>query len=171
MISFRVRVFFALLFVSSMLSAGSVQQSSTCVTLPKQIEAALLKHTTSMRAAEYCEIRKVARGDVNGDGREDFAIAYSLEGPCNTREGRKSSPGTCGNVALQFFAMFIATPSGFRMLGPNPLEPAVERATITGSAVILDTLDWTPTDPHCCPSRKGTTTFEIVNGKLQRSPR
>jgi hypothetical protein len=147
----------------------AAQSNSTCIELPTSIEAAIKKHASAMRAAEFCDIRKVDSGDLNGDGRKDFAIAYSLEGPCaNAADDRKATPGSCGNLALQFVAIFLGKPSGFQMMSGRSVEPAIETLKIIGSRIQLETLDWTATDPHCCPSKKGRLEFKVVNGKVQQ---
>src|SRR5438132_950205 len=54
------------------------------------------------KVEEYKEARKVVRGDLNGDGKEDILALYTLEGFGGT------------NLYLQYLAVFLDQGGSFR---------------------------------------------------------
>jgi hypothetical protein len=66
-----------LIFVSFFL-----EQAVPCVPLPRSAEMAIAAFAKFQLATEDCHVRKVARGDVDGDVSADLAIAFNADGSC-----------------------------------------------------------------------------------------
>lgn len=116
----------------------------------------IAKQMRTERATEYEEARLLVRGDLNRDGRKDTVVLYTLENQGGT------------NQYVQYLAVFTDQRGGLGYLthklvgGKN--RRAVESVTVEGGKIILQTLDYLPTDASCCPSKKGHVQF-ILNRK------
>jgi hypothetical protein len=116
----------------------------------------IAKQMRTERANEYEEARLIARGDLNRDGTTDTVVLYTLENQGGT------------NQYLQYLAVFKNQRGGLAYLthklvgGKN--RRAVESVKVEGGKIILQTLDYLPTDASCCPSKKGHAQF-ILNRK------
>ena len=111
------------------------------------------------RADEYEEARKIIRGDLNGDGKEDVAVLYTLEGFGGT------------NLYLQYLAVFINRGNKFvyatqrRVGGKN--QRILELKSIAKGQINFETQEYLRQDASCCPSGKGHARFTFNNGKLK----
>ena len=108
---------------------------------------------------EYREARKIVTGDLNGDGRADAAVLYTIEGAGG------------GNNYAQFLAVFVRDEEG--QLAPaahasagGKLYREAHLVSITDGAVLLNVVNYAEKDAACCPSKKGTTRYTLVDGKL-----
>lgn len=143
--------------------------ASPCQKLDSVIEDSLRMAAEEAGAFEPCECRKIARGDLNGDGHEDAAVVFTLEGLCGT-EGEK--PGTCGNQHEQYLQVFIATEDrlspGPKLLVGGKLSGGVDDIRVQNGAIGASTVSHSATDPACCPSIHGRATFVLRGGKIER---
>lgn len=157
-----------LLMVDSNLMAAE----KSCIQLPASIERALKKHAQEIRGAEYCEFRTIAKGDLNSNGAEDIVIAYNIEGACY---GERRSPGSCGNDHTTFLTAFLGQGSGFRQIHSIEVGGRGQRDIVsirlTGGRIEADTLEYDPSDPQCCPSRKRRATFFLSAEELVEAGR
>ena len=111
-------------------------------------------------AAEYKEARSIMRGDLDGDVNEDTVVLYTLEGHRGT------------NQYVQYLAVFIKR--GGRLLyvthqavgGKN--RRAIDSLLIRDGKINLQTQEYLPNDPSCCPSKKGRMSFILRRGRLRR---
>lgn len=82
-----------------------------------------------------------ARGDLDGDGRDDAVldIGYEITG---VEDGSRS-----------LLYVLFGDPSA--PLAPEPEAPrgAVQAVHLTGSDIRVETMEYRPDDPPCCPSR------------------
>jgi hypothetical protein len=131
----------------------------TCVTQSAELERLIAGKAWALAMAESCQFRRYdALDDVDGDGKDDFIALFTLEGPRGA------------NDHVTFLAVFL---SAF------PNSPIVVEAGRRGERdpvaigarrgeISLDTLDYLPRDPMCCPSGKGRLVYRLSGGKLQR---
>jgi hypothetical protein len=104
-------------------------------------------------------IRKTVDGDLNHDGMADTAILYTIEGQNGS------------NNYIQYLAVFLGTKKGLvyaanQAVGGKNYREA-ELVSITNGLINLNTVDYAPQDPSCCPTIKGTTTFTLTRGRLK----
>jgi hypothetical protein len=146
-------------------------QEVKCVELPALVRDAISKETENNRGAEYCEYREVAFGDLNNDKQQDIAVVYTIEGACSEADEIDLQPGTCGNKASQFLMVFTHENKIPSVLGPIIIGErggrAIDSLAIKNSTIEAETLEWTESDPMCCPSKKGRARFTIDSGKLK----
>jgi hypothetical protein len=104
---------------------------------------------------EFVGGRKIARGDVDGDGKADLIVLFTLEQ---------------GNVWTQFLSMFG--------VGNKPLASArvggkgqrsVELRQVTDGRVELSTKNYGPADALCCPSVVGHSWFVLRANALEET--
>ena len=152
------------IFTASRLSAGAAASPAagpggvpTCVTQSAELERLIAEKARALAMAESCQFRRYdALDDVDGDGKDDFIALFTVEGPRG------------GNDHVTFLAVFL---SG----APN--SPIVVEAGRRGEhdpvaidarrgEISLDTLDYLPRDPMCCPSGKGRLVYRLSGGKL-----
>lgn len=108
---------------------------------------------------EYAEARKVVAGDLNGDRVADLAVLYTIEGQNGS------------NNYVQYLAVFIRdksvlVPVTHTVVGGKS-NRSVELRSIRNNVIFFKTLNYGPKDAACCPSRKGTTRFKLVNRTLK----
>lgn len=123
------------------------------------IDDAIAIASGSNAGEEYRDARKVATGDLNGDGADDAAAVFTIEdGSQNTYMQYLSAFLRQGDGALKFAS---TSPAG----GPGN---AVEGISIEDGSIKLKTLTKGPDDADCCPSVVGDVEFLLHNGQLKR---
>lgn len=110
------------------------------------------------RGSEYKKARRFCFGDIDGDGKEDIAVLYTIESFC------------CGNNYQFYLAVFLNKGSRFELAASAEVggkgERMVEFDRIRDGKILLNTDEYLPDDPMCCPSGKGRTTYTLEKGKL-----
>ena len=110
------------------------------------------------RGTEYKKARRFCLGDINGDGKDDIAVLYTIESFC------------CGNNYQFYLAVFIRNGSKFDLVTSTEVGGKGNRGvnfnTIRHGKILLNTDEYLPDDPMCCPSSKGSTAYVLKNGKL-----
>ena len=110
-------------------------------------------------AEEYEEARKVAGGDVNGDGREDAVVLYTLEGFLGS------------NLYVQYLAVFVSRGGRLRYLTHRAVggkgRRSLELDGVSGGKILLKTEEYRPGDASCCPSKKGRARFVLSRDRLK----
>jgi len=118
---------------------------------------------STCRGTEYKKARRFYFGDIDGDGKDDIAVLYTIEGFC------------CGNNYHFYLAVLINRGSKFELVTSAEVggkgERGVEFNAIKNGKILLNTDEYLPDDPMCCPSSKGRTTYSLKNGKLIESDR
>jgi hypothetical protein len=113
--------------------------------------------------SEYKPARRFIYGDLDWDGVDDIAILYAIEGLC------------CGNYGRSYLSVFLNRGAeysfaGFAMVGESG-ERDVEFNVIKSGKILLNTGEYLPDDPMCCPSGKGSTEYMQKDGELIESNR
>lgn len=135
--------------------AGAGQASDEAV-----VDNAIAITASSESGEEYKDARKIAAGDLNGDGMSDAAALFTVE------------VGT-SNTSTQFLSAFLRRPDGtLQFAGTAPVGgtggDAINGVAIESGSIKLKTLTRGPDDPDCCPSVEGAVEYLLHNGKLKR---
>lgn len=106
-------------------------------------------------ADEYCRYRRYADdGDLDGDGKDDFAVLFHVERRDSNRVDHwvavfpSKSPGAPVTLLLAGADEFL------------PDQPSIERGRL-----VVTTLEYRERDPHCCPTGKGRVVLKLEKGK------
>jgi hypothetical protein len=143
-----------LVFLCTPSLASPSQNQDTTV-----IDKFISKQATQEGGDEDAEARKVAEGDLNRDGTSDLAVLYTIEGQNGT------------NNYVQYLAVFVRVkgrllPVTHAAVGGKSYR-AVELESISNSVILLKTLKYAAKDAACCPSKKGTARYALVNRRLK----
>lgn len=110
------------------------------------------------RGTEYRKARRFSFGDIDGDGKDDIAVLYTIEGFC------------CGNNYQFYLAVFLNKGSSYDLVASEKVggkgERAIEFNAIENGKIILSTDEYLPDDPMCCPNGKGSTTYNLKGSEL-----
>lgn len=147
----------------------SYAEEGACVQLDRlgKVGKHIWKHVNDIRGVHYCESRTPVFADLNGDGKKDISVTYTVEGPCYDNKSFK--PGVCGNDCVYFLAVFINL--GYRYNVPIIKEVGsrgvrfITDISVEDKVIILKTLKYDG-DPECCPSKPGVLKFVLENKKL-----
>src|SRR5258705_2747961 len=114
-------------------------------------------------ASEYEDARKVVTGDLNHDGVPDTAVLYTIEGMNGS------------NNYIQYLAAFLQTKKGLVYAAHEPVggknHRDVDLTAISNGLINLNTVNYAPKDPSCCPTIKGRTTYALAGGVLREKRR
>lgn len=130
-----------------------------CRLADKQVERVIARKAAELHGMEYCQFRVYhTLDDLDGDGLDDFVVLFNVE----AMEG--------GNDHACFMAVFLSSrkageaPIVLRTGGRGEQDPvAVE---VKKGRITLDTLEYLPSDPMCCPSGKGKLVYELSGRAL-----
>jgi len=141
------------------LTVGSVQLAYSQANPDAIIDSYISRQAEKQDCVEYQEARKILRGDINGDGKADVVVIYTLEG-CGggINWARILAVFLRKGQNVQFGAETAAGAKGVR---------AVDLESISGGKINLETMGYRANDPACCPSRKGKTKYAFSKGKLR----
>lgn len=140
--------------------AGAVPPVPTCRLQSPDVERLIQSKARALGGQEYCQYRLYsALSDVDGDGRDDFIVVFTVEG---------QHGGT--NDHASFLAVFLSSRGPARPLlievghrgERDPVSVEVDRRTI-----VLATREYLATDAACCPSGKGQAVYRVENGALR----
>jgi hypothetical protein len=152
----------SLAFFLVTLSSGSVPQSQQSQDT-KVIDKFISAQAAREKGEEPEGIRKTASGDLNHDGLTDVAVLYTIEG----QDG--------SNNYVQYLAVFLGTrkglvPSAHRAVGGKNYRE-VMLTGVSDGLIHVDTTDYGPKDPSCCPTKKGSSTFALQGRVLKERRR
>ena len=109
-------------------------------------------------AEEYKEARKILYGDLDGDGDEDAAAQFTIEGMGG------------GNMYNFYLAVFKNENGKFTAVTDEPiggkLNRDVEFTKIENGKMFFDTKGYGKDDGACCPSIAGKTSFVLEGNKI-----
>jgi len=97
----------------------------------------------------------VARGDLDGDGRDDAVVFLQTTGG--------------GSGAFLHLAAVLDRPEGPRALPAQAIgdRAEVEALEVAGGRVVLDAVVSGPADALCCPSQRVRRVFAVADGELR----
>lgn len=135
------------------LAAAEVRAQDGCGDARAAAEVARLKQemgTTDVMCLE------LARGDVDGDGRDDAVldIGYEIAG---MEDGRASR-----------LHVLLGAPSAPLVTEPDEARGVVSMVRIAGPEIRVETMEHRPDDPPCCPSRFVDLVLRVVDGQILR---
>ena len=134
-----------------------------------EIQRWLHQHAQRTQSAELPAMRHRVVGDLDGDGREDVAVLYTLK----LRAARRGE-----SRYLAVFKRQRASDKGRRdapapglvygahVLVSGPGAGEANRATILNRAVVVEMLTFKPGDARCCPTQATTRRYKLVAGGL-----
>jgi len=88
--------------------------------------------------------------DLDGDGKPDIVLYWDVMGPTWSRPK---------------LSIFLDQGRNYRTLTTD-LSGQIERLSVKGSTIVLDTLQLGPKDARCCPSVKKQVQYRWQGGKL-----
>src|SRR5512146_460630 len=126
------------------------------------IDRWIRKQAANMSGVEQKEKRYAAVGDLDGDGRDDVAVLYTVKGMGKA------------DYRLRYLAVFHGGRRSLayrahRMVGGRGVRE-VNRVTILRRTVVVETLEYRPRDAMCCPSRAAKRRYRLIARKLVRLP-
>ena len=146
------------LFISSVFAAPFVFSQSIENAV---VNSFIARQAKKEGAEEYGEARKIVKGDVNGDGKTDLVVLYSLEGFGG------------GNSYAQYLAVFLSKGKTYLYTANSVVGGKLSRdvtlVSISGGKINLETMAYAKNDAACCPSKKGKTRYTFVNGRLKEA--
>jgi hypothetical protein len=129
------------------------------------VTAFIAREGKRLRSSEYKDARIIVLGNLDpnrssNDGQSDVAAQYTLE----------DATGRSNNYTF-YLAVFLNEGGKYvykthRQIGGKN-DRDVTLKSIEGGKILVDTVDYLPKDPSCCPSQKGQTEFGLVDGKLK----
>lgn len=109
-------------------------------------------------ASEYKEARKIIYGDLDGDGDEDAAAQFTIEGMGG------------GNNYGFYLAVFRNENGKLKGVTDDAIGGKLNRdvtfTKIENGRMFFDTKDYAEDDGACCPSIEGKTTYVLEGEKL-----
>jgi len=128
------------------------QAASSAAADEAEIQRWIKSHRHTSKSDELSAARSSAVGDLDGDGRNDLAVLYTLQ----SREQRGER---------RYLAVFARRDSRLRyrahlMVGGTGMAE-VNRATILNKTVVVETLTFRAGDAACCPTRPATRRYRM----------
>jgi hypothetical protein len=88
--------------------------------------------------------------DLNGDGKPDIVLLWNALGP------------TFGYTKM---SIFLDQGRNYRTITTD-LGGQIERLSVNGSTIVIDSLQLGPKDPRCCPTLKTKLRYQWTGSKL-----
>jgi hypothetical protein len=151
----------AIAFATILVCAAAVAVDQPCRLQNAAVERDIAERTARLHGNEFCEYRRYAVGDWDGDRLDDLAVTFNVEG---------ANGG--GNAIAAHLLVYLSS----RHEAP-PLEAAVgTRGTYLpdaleagiGRTIVVKTVEWSPHDAMCCPSRHSSRVFKVLPSGLVR---
>lgn len=131
--------------------------------IPTEVQQKLDAHIKKQKGADRCatEYKKARRfywGDLNRDSKQDIAALYTIEG------------FNCGNNYYFYLAVFVNQNGKFILIASTEVggksKRFVDFNSIKDGKIILDTKEYLPGDPTCCPSGKGQAEYILKDNQI-----
>jgi len=122
----------------------------------------IASHAMRVKGEAPKENRFSCEGDLNGDGKSDVVVVYTIEGVGG------------GNDWTQYATVLVAQPPGYSATTPKEVGGksvrAVDSCTISDKVIELALKEYAPADASCCPSKPGKARYGFSAGKLVQAP-
>jgi hypothetical protein len=126
-----------------------------------RVERDIAQRTARLGGNEFCEYRRYAVGDWDGDHLDDLAVTFNVEGA--NGDGNNVSGYLLVYLSSRHEAAPLEAAVGTRgKYLPDALEAG------SGRTLVVKTVEWAPRDPMCCPSRHGSRVFKVLPSGLVR---
>lgn len=117
-------------------------------------------HADRSKGAEHRNSRRAVIGDLDADGLSDVAVLYTIEG----------TKAQAGDFLLRYLAVFRRGGNGLeyevhRLVGGKGIRE-VNRVAILKGIIVLESLEYQPRDPVCCPSRPERWRYRLRGREL-----
>ncbi|UGB37248.1 hypothetical protein [Frateuria soli] len=125
----------------------------------KVIESTIVSVAASESGEEYTAARKVAMGDLNGDGTSDAAVLFTID------------VGSQNTSTLYLSAFLRQNDGSLKLADTAPVGgvgSAINGVAVKDGWVKLKTLTLGPNDPDCCPSVEGEVEYLLHNEKIRQ---
>jgi len=132
--------------------AAARPHAPTCQTSDARVEAVIAAEVRELKGQERCQYRRYETlSDVDGDGRPDFVVVFSVEGMSG------------GNDVKQFLALLPSSSQWTARVVECGARGTrlVETIEVKERSILLHTSEYRPGDAMCCPSGKGVATFRV----------
>ncbi len=144
-----------------MLLAAASPAGGTGIAGDAAIDGWIGAHARKLKGVEQRALRYAVVGDLDGDGRDDVAVLYTIE---------KADPG---NRRLRYLAAFHRSAQmlefkAHALVGGQGIRE-VNRVTILQRMIELETLEYAPLDAACCPSAPARARYRLAEGRLIRA--
>lgn len=110
-------------------------------------------------AEENVDARKIVCGDLDGDGKSETAVLFTLE----------SFNGS--NLWRQYISVFAGTASKLDLIDTKTVGgknySLVKDVKVENESIELTSLDYRPEDASCCPSLPGREVLLLAQGHLR----
>jgi hypothetical protein len=131
----------------------------TCNVRNELVESIIAAKAKELNGQEYCQFRHYQTlFDIDKDGTDDFIVLFTVEGI-----------GGGGNNHYDFMAVFLSGRGWQPVItgtgGRGERDPI--GVDFKDGKIVLDTLVYLPSDALCCPSGKGTLTYELRGDNLE----
>jgi len=137
----------------ALLAAADLRAQGGCGDPRAAEEVARIRQETGTPDVTCVEL---ARGDADGDGREDAVLDIGYE-----------MPGADNGGASRLYLLF-GSPSAPLVVEPEEERGAVQGVRIGGGEIRVETLDYRPDDAPCCPSLIREIVLRVQAGQLLR---
>ena len=117
------------------------------------IERWLTRHATRVQGAELARLRQRAVGDLDGDGRMDTVVLYTLK------------PRTAGRGESRYLAAFKRQRGALvyhgHALVSGPGAGEANRVTVLNRIAVVEMLTYAPGDAACCPTKPTVRRYHL----------
>ena len=144
-----------------------------------EIQQWLTKHANQAQSTEVAAARSRVVGDLNGDGRSEVAVLYTLK-PRAPRRGESrylavfkrvpdssqpARPDGVPNARREWVLRYHA-----HVLVSGPGSGETNRVSIIDRTLVLEMLAFAPGDAACCPTRVTTRRYHMASRGLVLAP-
>lgn len=117
-----------------------------------EVEKVVKEYLASQKTEqEDTQEQASAVGDLNGDGKPEIVLVWSLLGP---------------TYSSDTLTVFSKTEVGYKPLATFPLKGEAQLSTVKGGVIFINQKVLGKNDPRCCPSVKKLGKYRLVGKKI-----
>ncbi|HEY2324470.1 MAG TPA: hypothetical protein VGJ82_16540 [Thermoanaerobaculia bacterium] len=149
----------AVIFAIILTCAAAVATDQPCRLQNVRVERDIAERTARLQGNEYCEYRRYAVGDWDDDHLDDLAVTFNVEG------ANGGGNAVSGHLLVYLSSRHEAAPLEATVGTRGKYLPDAIEA-VAGRRLVVKTVEWSPRDPMCCPSRHGSRVFKVTPSGL-----